>query len=161
MFLLVRTDDQSKHNGITFILIDMTTPGVEVKPIRLISGNSPFCETFLSDVKGELENVVGGVNNGWTVAKTLLNFARAGLGTGGRGGGPRRGAATGGKLVQVAKEAAGERDGKIEVSRPPEYPSTTFMAGSSRRTNGGGWRGARRPREAQAPEKQQKNKNTV
>ena len=117
MFLLVRTDDQSKHNGITFILIDMTTPGVEVKPIRLISGNSPFCETFLSDVKGELENVVGGVNNGWTVAKTLLNFERSGMGTGGLGGGgARRGAATGGRLVQVAKETAGERDGKIADS---------------------------------------------
>ena len=116
MFLLVRTDEQSKHNGITFILIDMKTPGVEVKPIRLISGNSPFCETFLSDVKGELDNVVGGVNNGWTVAKTLLNFERSGMGTGGLGGGPRRPGATGGRLVQVAKETAGEQGGKIADS---------------------------------------------
>jgi alkylation response protein AidB-like acyl-CoA dehydrogenase len=116
IFMLVRTDETTKHNGITFILIDMATPGIEVKPIRLISGNSPFCETFFTEVKGELENVVGGVNNGWTVAKTLLNFERSGMGTGGLGGGPRRPAATGGKLVQLAKEAAGERDGKVADS---------------------------------------------
>jgi alkylation response protein AidB-like acyl-CoA dehydrogenase len=116
IFMLVRTDETTKHNGITFVLIDMSTPGIEVKPIRLISGNSPFCETFFSDVKAELEDVVGGVNNGWTVAKTLLNFERSGMGTGGLGGGPRRPAASGGKLVQLAKEAAGEREGKIADS---------------------------------------------
>ena len=49
--MLVRTDETNKHNGITFMLIDMKTPGIEVKPIRLISGNSPFCETFFTDVK--------------------------------------------------------------------------------------------------------------
>jgi len=116
IFMLVRTDPSNKHNGITFILIDMSTPGIEVKPIRLISGNSPFCETFFSDVKGELENVIGGVNNGWTVAKTLLNFERSGMGTGGLGGGPRRNVASGGRLVQMAKENAGERDGKVADS---------------------------------------------
>jgi alkylation response protein AidB-like acyl-CoA dehydrogenase len=116
IFMLVRTDPSNKHNGITFILVDMATPGIEVKPIRLISGNSPFCETFFSDVKGELDNVVGGVNNGWTVAKTLLNFERSGMGTGGLGGGPRRNVASGGRLVQMAKENAGERGGQIADS---------------------------------------------
>jgi alkylation response protein AidB-like acyl-CoA dehydrogenase len=116
IFMLVRTDETIKHNGITFILIDMQTPGIEVKPIRLISGTSPFCETFFTDVKALPENVIGGVNNGWTVAKTLLNFERSGMGTGtmGGGGAARRGASpTGGKLAQLAKQAAGERDGKI------------------------------------------------
>jgi alkylation response protein AidB-like acyl-CoA dehydrogenase len=112
MFILVRTDEQNKHNGITFLLIDMKTPGIEVRPIRLISGNSPFCETFLTDAQADIENVVGGVNNGWTVAKTLLNFERSGMGTGTMGG-PRRGGATGTRLAALAKESAGERDGKI------------------------------------------------
>jgi alkylation response protein AidB-like acyl-CoA dehydrogenase len=115
IFMLVRTDESNKHNGITFILVDMKTPGIEVKPIRLISGNSPFCETFFTDVKAEARNVVGGVNNGWTVAKTLLNFERSGMGTGGLGGaGARRGVGVSGtRLPKLAKESVGERDGKI------------------------------------------------
>jgi alkylation response protein AidB-like acyl-CoA dehydrogenase len=113
IFMLVRTDETTKHNGITFILIDMKAPGIEVRPIRLISGNSPFCETFFTDVKALPKNVVGGVNNGWTVAKTLLNFERSGMGTGGLGGARRGGGASGGRLAQIAKESAGEQDGKI------------------------------------------------
>ncbi len=116
IFMLVRTDETTKHNGITFILVDMKTPGIEVKPIRLISGNSPFCETFFTEVKAEARNVVGGVNNGWTVAKTLLNFERSGMGTGGLGGAAaarRGGGASGTRLANLAKESAGERDGRI------------------------------------------------
>jgi alkylation response protein AidB-like acyl-CoA dehydrogenase len=116
IFMLVRTDPTNKHNGITFILVDMKTKGIEVKPIRLISGNSPFCETFFTDVTAEPRNVIGGVNNGWTVAKTLLNFERSGMGMGGPAGGgaPRRGAgASGTRLSALAKESVGERDGKI------------------------------------------------
>lgn len=113
IFMLVRTDETTKHNGITFILIEMNTPGIEVRPIRLISGNSPFCETFFTDVKALPKYVVGGVNNGWTVAKTLLNFERSGMGTGGLGGQRRGGAAGGSKLAQLAKDSVGEQDGKI------------------------------------------------
>ncbi|MGH7964703.1 MAG: acyl-CoA dehydrogenase family protein [Candidatus Binatia bacterium] len=77
MFMLVRTDpDAKKHEGITFILVDMESPGVEVKLIKLISGYSPFCETFLTDVQVPAKNVVGKVNAGWTVAKALLNHER-------------------------------------------------------------------------------------
>ena len=112
IFMLVRTDETTKHNGITFVLIDMKTPGIEVRPIRLISGNSPFCETFFTDVKALKENVIGGENNGWTVAKTLLNFERSGMGTGGMGG-ARRPGANPGRLVQLAKEAAGDQNGRI------------------------------------------------
>jgi alkylation response protein AidB-like acyl-CoA dehydrogenase len=78
-FCLVRTDNTKKHEGISFLLIDMKSPGVTVKPIRLISGNSPFCETFFTDVKVPKENLVGPLNGGWTVGKRLLQFERQGV----------------------------------------------------------------------------------
>ena len=78
MFCLVRTDPEApKHTGITFLLFDMASPGVSVKPIPLISGNSPFCETFIEDVRVPKDQVVGGVNNGWTMAKALLGHERS------------------------------------------------------------------------------------
>ena len=81
MFCLVRTaPDAPKHQGITFILFDMTTPGVTVKPILLISGLSPFCETFLDGVRVPKTNVVSKVNDGWTVAKRLLQYERTSIG---------------------------------------------------------------------------------
>ena len=77
MFVLVRTEfDKPKHEGITFMLIDMHQPGVTVRPIQLISGYSPFCETFLEDARVRHEDVVGGVGNGWTMAKALLGHER-------------------------------------------------------------------------------------
>ncbi|HKU40548.1 MAG TPA: acyl-CoA dehydrogenase family protein, partial [Polyangiales bacterium] len=112
IFMLVRTDETSKHNGITFILVDMKTPGIEVKPIRLISGHSMFCEVFFNDVVAEAQNVVGAVNQGWTVAKTLLNFERSGMGTGG-GNAARRGSTNGNAIIALAKESVGEVDGKL------------------------------------------------
>ncbi|HWF00367.1 MAG TPA: acyl-CoA dehydrogenase family protein [Caulobacteraceae bacterium] len=87
-FCLVRTDPARKHEGISFVLIDMRTPGVETRPIKLISGTSPFCETFFSDVKVPKENLVGRLNGGWTVGKRLLQHERNGL-SGGTGGPPR------------------------------------------------------------------------
>jgi alkylation response protein AidB-like acyl-CoA dehydrogenase len=112
MFMLVRTDASSKHNGITFLLVDMKTPGIEVKPIRLISGHSMFCEVFFSDVVANASDVVGAINGGWTVAKTLLNFERSGMGTGSLGGGARRNA-NGLQIVQLAREALGEQAGQL------------------------------------------------
>jgi alkylation response protein AidB-like acyl-CoA dehydrogenase len=77
MFILVRTDFEApKHGGITFLLMDMETPGVSVRPIRLISGSSPFCETFLTDVRVPTRNVVGRMNGGWLMAKALLGHER-------------------------------------------------------------------------------------
>ncbi|MEQ8742193.1 acyl-CoA dehydrogenase family protein [Parasphingorhabdus sp.] len=88
IFCLVRTDfDAPKHQGITFILVDMASEGISVKPIVLISGHSPFCETFFDEVKvpksyGEGNpSVVGEVNRGWDVAKNLLVHERGMLGT--------------------------------------------------------------------------------
>ncbi len=77
MFCLVRTDNTgSKHEGISFVLFDMETPGVTTRPIKLISGSSPFCETFFDDVKVLKENRVGEEGNGWTIAKYLLTHER-------------------------------------------------------------------------------------
>jgi len=78
MFVLVRTEfDKPKHEGITFMLIDMDQPGVTVKTIKLISGYSPFCETFLEDARVDNAHVIGGVGNGWTMAKALLGHERS------------------------------------------------------------------------------------
>ncbi len=89
-FCLVRTDTSKKQEGISFILIDMTSPGVEVRPIQMISGSSPFCETFFTDVKVPKENLVGELNKGWTIGKRLLQHERSGLSGGGSrtSGGP-------------------------------------------------------------------------
>jgi len=77
MFILVRTDPKAKkQSGITFLLMDMETPGVSVKPILLISGSSPFCETFLENVRVPRANVVGQLNGGWAMAKALLGHER-------------------------------------------------------------------------------------
>ena len=77
IFALVRTDPKAKkQEGITFLLIDMSSPGVSVYPIKLISGKSPFCETRFDNVRVPVTNVLGEVNGGWNVAKALLGFER-------------------------------------------------------------------------------------
>ncbi|HYJ31044.1 MAG TPA: acyl-CoA dehydrogenase family protein [Allosphingosinicella sp.] len=90
IFCLVRTDVEApKHKGISFLLFDMKTPGVSTRPILLISGNSPFCETFFDDVKVPKDQLVGELNRGWDVAKYLLGHERemiSGMGLGGQTG---------------------------------------------------------------------------
>ena len=86
IFCLVRTDTSVKHEGISFILFDMQSPGVEARPILLISGESPFCETFFTDVKVPKDQLVGDVNGGWKIAKRLLQFERSSISAGGFGG---------------------------------------------------------------------------
>ena len=77
IFCLVRTDSSgSKHEGISFVLFDMETPGVSTRPIKLISGSSPFCETFFDDVKVLKKNLMGEEGKGWTIAKYLLTHER-------------------------------------------------------------------------------------
>lgn len=78
-FCLVRTDTSRKQGGISFLLIDMASPGVEARPIVLISGSTHFCEVFFNDVKVPKGNLVGEVNQGWSIAKRLLQFERDGL----------------------------------------------------------------------------------
>lgn len=105
IFCLVRTDKNDKYRGITFMLFDMETPGVSTKPILLISGNSPFCETFFDDVKvpkqyGDgIPAQVGEVNRGWDVAKYLLGHEREMIS--GADGGDRT-AAIGATLTRAA-----------------------------------------------------------
>lgn len=111
IFCLVRTDPTKKHDGISFLLFDMMSPGVEARPITMISGASPFCETFFTDVKVPKGNLVGELNKGWTIAKRLLQHERemiSGMGLGGVGSGSGLGG-----LDQVAKEYFGEVDGRI------------------------------------------------
>ncbi len=108
IFCLVRTDfDAPKHEGITFILFDMDQPGVTVKPIRLISGMSPFCETFFDNARALKKNVVSEVNKGWTVAKRLLQHERTSIG--GIGGGTQRTES----MEDIAKRYIGVRRGRI------------------------------------------------
>ena len=94
IFCLVRTSSDSKQGGISFLLFDMETPGVSTKPILLISGSSPFCETFFDDVKVPKNQIVGEVNKGWDVAKFLLGHEREMISGMGLGGGGSLGAAT-------------------------------------------------------------------
>lgn len=111
IFCLVRTDPTTKHDGISFLLFDMMSPGVEARPITMISGASPFCETFFTDVKVPKKNLVGELNKGWTIAKRLLQHERemiSGMGLGGVGAGGGIGS-----LEQVAKDYFGEADGRI------------------------------------------------
>lgn len=77
IFVLTRTDPEAtKHRGITFLLVPMDQPGVEVRPITMISGEAEFNEVFFSDAKAPKENVIGEVNGGWGVAMTLLSYER-------------------------------------------------------------------------------------
>jgi alkylation response protein AidB-like acyl-CoA dehydrogenase len=108
-FCLVRTDPSKKHEGISFLLIDMTAPGVEVRPILLINGTSPFCETFFTDVKVPKDQLFGPLNGGWTVAKRLLQFERDNI-SAGLGGGNIGQATPLPTVVEAAKSYSGLDD---------------------------------------------------
>jgi alkylation response protein AidB-like acyl-CoA dehydrogenase len=82
MFALVRTDKEAKKQaGISFLLIDLATPGITIRPIKDIVGYEEFCEVFFDNVRVPVENLVGELNQGWTIAKTLLGFERIFLGS--------------------------------------------------------------------------------
>ncbi|MEM9615220.1 MAG: acyl-CoA dehydrogenase family protein [Actinomycetota bacterium] len=77
IFVLTRTEPEAaKHRGITFLLVPMDQPGIEVRPIKMISGESEFNEVFFTDARAPRENVIGEVNGGWAVAMTLLGYER-------------------------------------------------------------------------------------
>ena len=100
IFVLARTDPElPKHQGISLILVDMDQPGVQVRPIRLISGASPFNETLFEDAVASASDVIGGVNNGWTVGKRLLQFERS---------------------THAGINISGSQGGRVSVSRLPE-----------------------------------------
>lgn len=111
IFCLVRTDmNAPKHEGISFLLFDMESEGVETSPIPLISGASPFCQTFFDDVKVPKTQLVGELNKGWTIAKRLLQHERQMIS--GIGGNSALGG-SGTKLEDVAKTYVGEDAGRI------------------------------------------------
>ena len=108
IFCLVRTDfDCPKHEGISFMLFDMASEGVSTKPIKLISGSSPFCETFFDNVKVPKGNLVGTLNKGWEIAKYLLTHEREMIGGFGLAGGGLK------PLGQLAASTRGTRDGRL------------------------------------------------
>ena len=113
IFVLARTNpDAPKHQGISLILVDMHQPGVQVRPIRLISGASPFNETLFEDAIAPVRDLVGGIDNGWTVGKRLLQFERsthAGINISGAQGG--RTAES--RLPQIVKRYAPTAEGAI------------------------------------------------
>jgi len=81
IFVLVRTDfEAAKHDGISLVLVDMDQAGITTRPIKLLSGMSHFCETFFDDARCEMHNLVGEINQGWTVAKYLLTHEREMIG---------------------------------------------------------------------------------
>ena len=116
IFALVRTGaKEPKHDGISFVLIDMASKGVSTKPITLISGKSPFCETFFDNVEVPKENLIGELNAGWTIAKKLLQHERAFISNFGLAGAVA-GAGSGRDIVSIAKKRLGEENGKIKNS---------------------------------------------
>ena len=103
---LVRTDPKlKKHDGISFVLLPMDQPGVRTRPIKLIAGASPFCETFFDNAIAEKADLLGKPNDGWNVVKRLLQHERQSQ-TGGRGPGGERPA----KLEDLAKQYVGTND---------------------------------------------------
>tara|TARA_B100000405_G_scaffold280935_1_gene225077 strand:- start:104 stop:1309 length:1206 start_codon:yes stop_codon:yes gene_type:complete len=117
IFALVRTGaKEPKHDGISFVLIDMATKGVSTKPITLISGKSPFCETFFDNVEVPKENLIGELNAGWTIAKKLLQHERAFISNFGLAGAAAGGGRSGRDIVSIAKKHLGEENGKIKNS---------------------------------------------
>jgi len=103
IFCLVRTDNTgTKHEGISFVLFDMDQPGVEARPIKLISGSSPFCETFFDNARADKANLIGEEGKGWTIAKYLLTHEREMIS--GMGGAPKK------SLGEAAVEMMGADD---------------------------------------------------
>ena len=115
IFTLVRTGPQEpKHDGISFLLIDMDQSGVETKPIKLISGNSPFCETFFTDAIVPKKNLVHKLNKGWDVAKNLLQHERKMLASMGLGGSKAASKGkTGSGLATLSKKYVEVKEDKI------------------------------------------------
>ncbi len=108
IFCLVRTDTSTKHGGISFLLFDMASPGVEARPIKLISGTSAFCETFFTEVEVPKHHLIGTLNGGWDIAKELLQHERGMISEIGR--------AIGGNVPpveDVARHYLGDAEGRL------------------------------------------------
>lgn len=119
IFCLVRTDGNDKYRGISFLLFDMKSEGVSTRPILLISGSSPFCETFFDNVKVPKHQILGELNRGWDVAKYLLGHEREMISGGGLGDGSL---SLGSKMVPgIGKDALGRLDDSILRAQAAEF----------------------------------------
>jgi alkylation response protein AidB-like acyl-CoA dehydrogenase len=119
--LLARTDiDVPKHKGITYFACRIDQPGVDVRPLRELTGRALFNEVFLTDVRVRDDDAIGGVNNGWAVANTTLAFERAGLGAGSEGG--AFGAVPGRKAGSLPRRVG-------DLMRPDESDESTARGG--------------------------------
>ena len=141
IFCLVRTDpNASKHDGISFLLVDLRSPGIRVAPIVLISGRSPFCEVFFDDVEVPKKNLVGGPGGGWPIAKRLLQFERSMLGSGGLSA--LTGSAGRKSLADVAREQVGfDDDGVLRDAALRERIARQLVAERANRLTGARARG--------------------
>jgi 3-oxochol-4-en-24-oyl-CoA dehydrogenase len=99
IYVLCRTDKSvKKQAGISFIIADLTTKGITIRPIVDIAGNVEFCEIFFDNVRVPKDNLIGGLNNGWTVAKAVLEFERLGIGS------PRRPAIALNRMIYIGRK---------------------------------------------------------
>jgi alkylation response protein AidB-like acyl-CoA dehydrogenase len=125
--LIARTDpDQPKHAGISYFVLDMHQPGIEVRPLKEMTGRALFNEVFMTDARVHDDDILGGLNNGWRVANTTLMFERAGLGAG--GGSAAVSAATPGTVMGDLERRAGDFVG--HRARRSAGPATLFGAGA-------------------------------
>jgi alkylation response protein AidB-like acyl-CoA dehydrogenase len=109
MFMLARTDpDAPKHRGITYFLLDMTTPGITIQPLVQMTGGAGFNQVFFDNVRVAAKNVVGEVNRGWYVGTTTLDFERSGIGS---AVGTRQNVE---RLIRFAKENVGKNHSMLE-----------------------------------------------
>ena len=148
--LMARTDfDVPKHQGITWFAIDMHQPGVEVRPLREMTGRALFNEVFLSDARVPNDAVVGGLNKGWAVGNTTLMFERGALGAGGgegTAGGAQPGTVAGNlqrRALRVLGRGAQNPGGRLPGLRIAEVPSnelTRISGNSNLNTFRDGWR---------------------
>jgi alkylation response protein AidB-like acyl-CoA dehydrogenase len=124
IFTLARTDaDAPRHKGISFLLVEMRQPGIEVRPIKMISGESEFNEVFYTDATTHKDNVVGGINNGWAVAMTLLGFERGSSAA----TMPIRYQAEMDRLMLLAKERGADKDPVIRQRLMKCYEQVRIM----------------------------------
>jgi alkylation response protein AidB-like acyl-CoA dehydrogenase len=130
--LLCRTDpDQPKHQGLSFLMLDMRQPGVEVRPLVQMNGAATFCEVFLDEARAPVENLIGSLGAGWAVARTTLAHERAATAAGtGRGAVVVEAGELGGNLDRPAGELveAWKAAGGTPRSQPPLLGSRTMIA---------------------------------
>ena len=148
--LVTRTNTEvPKHRGLTYFLLDMRSPGVEVRPLRQITGEAEFNEVYLTDVRVPEANRLGDEGDGWRVSLTTLMNERSSIGGGGGGGGPRRGSGPISEAVKLwAALPAEDRDGARRNRlmqlwvRAETLRLTNMRAGASRRMGNPGPEGS-------------------